>query len=588
MKVLLSGNEAIARGAYEAGVRIGVGYPGTPSTEVLENLQKYDEVYAEWSPNEKVAFEVGAGASVMGARTIVTMKHVGVNVAADPLMSFSYTGVNGGFVLYSADDPGMHSSQDEQDNRFFGRFAKIPVIEPSDSQEAKDFVAVALDISEAYDTPVMLRTTTRIAHSQSMVQLSERKEVPLKEYIKNAAKNVMVPAYGRARRLVVEERLNKLAEYAATSPLNKVEYGNKEFGIITSGICYQYVKEAFPEASVLKLGLTFPLNKEFIADFIKQVGRVFVVEELDPFLEETLIVMGFEVTGKSLFPNIGELNATMVKVRISQELGFANAEPELLAVADLPVAPMRPPVLCAGCPHRAVFHALKKQRLTVTGDIGCYTLGASAPLEAIDTTVCMGASIGMAVGMEKANPAMAGKIVAVIGDSTFFHSGLTGLVEMVYNNSKGTVLILDNSTTAMTGHQDNPSTGKTLKGEVAEIINIECVARGIGIRRVVTVNPFELAELEQVIKEETAAPEPSVIIVKSPCVLLNKGTNNAEPLKILADKCKNCKVCVNLGCPAIAVGEGHVTLDSKSCNGCNLCAQVCKFDAIVKAGEADE
>lgn len=588
MKELLSGNEAIARGAYEAGVKVGVGYPGTPSTEVLENLRKYDGIYAEWSPNEKVAFEVGAGASVMGARTIVTMKHVGVNVAADPLMSFAYAGVNGGFILYSADDPGMHSSQDEQDNRLLGKFAKIPVVEPSDSQEAKDFVAVAFDISETYDTPVMLRTTTRIAHSQSMVELVERQDVPLKEYVKNAPKNVMVPAYGRARRVVVEERMGKLTEYAAKTSLNKVEWGNKEFGIITSGICYHYIKEAFPEASILKLGLTFPLNKEYIADFVNQVDRVFVVEELEPFLEDAITLMGLQVSGKGLFPNIGELNATIVKNRISQELGLKIAEPEMISAADLPSAPMRPPVLCAGCPHRAVFHVLRKLKLTVTGDIGCYTLGASAPLEAIDTTICMGASIGMAVGMEKANPAMSGKIVAVIGDSTFFHSGITGLVDMVYNKSKGTVIVLDNSTTAMTGHQDNPSTGKTLKGEVATVINIADVAKGVGVWRVVTVDPFKIDQMEQILKEELAAPEPSVIIAKSPCALLDLPEINKGPLQILEDKCKNCKACVSIGCPPIAVGEGTVTLDSKSCNGCSLCAQLCKFDAIVKAGGADE
>lgn len=586
MKELLSGNEAIARGAYEAGVKIAVGYPGTPSTEILENITQYKTIYAQWSPNEKVAFEVGAGASTIGARTLVTMKHVGVNVAADPLMSFAYAGVNGGFILISADDPGMHSSQNEQDNRIFGKFAKIPVIEPSDSQEAKDYVAIALELSEAFDTPVMLRTTTRIAHSQSMVELAEPQAVPLKEYAKNAPKNVMVPAYGRARRLVVEERMAKLSEYAATTELNRVEMKKRDIGIITSGICYQYVQEAFPEASILKLGLTFPLNEQAITSFVNQVDRVFVVEELEPFLEDAVTLMGLKVSGKKLFPKIGELNASIIKEKIGQELGLTTATPARLEVADLPVAPMRPPVLCSGCPHRAVFHALKKQRLLVTGDIGCYTLGASAPLESIDTTICMGASIGMALGMEKAKPELSGKVVAVIGDSTFFHSGLTGLVDMVYNKSQGTVIILDNSITAMTGHQDNPSTGKTLQGEVATVVDIASVAKGIGVRRVVEVDPFELDEFENVLKEELTASEPSVIIAKSPCVLLGKPTK--EPLQILADKCKNCKACVNLGCPAIAVGEGVVTLDSKNCTGCNLCAQVCKFKAIVKVGETNE
>lgn len=583
MKELLSGNEAIARGAYEAGVKVAAGYPGTPSTEILENIAKYDSVYAQWSPNEKTAFEVGAGASIAGARTIVTMKHVGVNVAADPLMSFAYTGVNGGFVLISADDPGMHSSQNEQDNRIFGKFAKIPVLEPSDSQEAKDYVAIALQISENFDTPVMLRTTTRIAHSQSMVELGEPQEAQLKEYTKNAAKNVMIPAFGRTRRLVVEERLGKLTEYAAKTQLNRGEFKDREIGIITSGICYQYAREAFPQASILKLGLTFPLNKQVISDFVAGVDRVFVVEELEPFLEEAVTLMGFKVEGKRLFPGMGELNATIIKEKIGQELGINAARSQLLDTADLPAAPMRPPVLCAGCPHRAVFHALKKQRLMVTGDIGCYTLGVSAPLEAIDTTICMGASIGMALGIEKARPELRGKVAAVIGDSTFFHSGLTGLVDMVYNKSQGTVIILDNSTTAMTGHQDNPSTGKTLQGEMAAVVDIPSVVKGIGVRRVIQADPFELAKFESILKEELAAPELSVIIAKSPCVLLGKSAK--EPLQILADKCVNCKACVNLGCPAIAAGERNATLDSKSCTGCNLCAQVCKFKAIVKAGE---
>ncbi len=586
MKVLLSGNEAIARGAYEAGVRVAVGYPGTPSTEVLENIVKYDGIYAQWSPNEKVAFEVGAGASIMGARTLVTMKHVGVNVAADPLMTFAYTGVNGGFILYSADDPGVHSSQNEQDNRLYGKFAMIPVVEPSDSQEAKDFVAVALELSETFDTPVMLRTTTRIAHSQSMVQLGERREIPLREYKKNIAKNVMVPAYARGRRLVMEERMAKLTEYAASTPLNRVEWGDRSFGIITSGICYQYVKEAFPQASILKLGLTFPLNKQLIANFVRQFERVFVIEELEAFLEEAITVMGIQVTGKKLFSRIGELNATMIKEKISQEMGLDIPAQECLEVADMPAAPLRPPVLCAGCPHRAVFHVLRKLRLLVTGDIGCYTLGSAAPLESIDTTICMGASIGMALGMEKANPEMSQKIVAVIGDSTFLHSGITGLVDMVYNKGKGTVIVLDNSTTAMTGHQENPSTGKTLRGEPAAVVDIAEVARGVGVKRVITVDPFDIVKLEQVIKEETAAPEPSVIIAKSPCVLLEKVHNGAY--QILEDRCKYCKACVNLGCPAIAVGESTAMLNSAACSGCGLCVQVCKFQAIVKAGENNE
>lgn len=585
MKELLSGNEAIARGAYEAGVKVAVGYPGTPSTEILENITQYQTIYAQWSPNEKVAFEVGAGASMAGARTIVTMKHVGVNVAADPLLTFAYTGVNGGFVLISADDPGMHSSQNEQDNRMYGKFAKIPVLEPSNSQEAKDYVVAALQMSETFDTPVMLRTTTRIAHSQSQVELAEPGEVQVKAYVKNAQKYVMIPAYGRARRLVVEERMENITKYAAETELNQVEIRDRAIGIITSGICYQYVREAFPDASILKLGMTFPLATQVIASFAEQVDKLFVVEELEPFLEDAVNLMGIKTIGKKLFSKIGELNPTIIKEKIGAELGLKLPATERLVVSDLPVAPMRPPVLCPGCPHRAVFHALRKSRLLVTGDIGCYTLGASAPLEAIDSTVCMGASIGMALGAEKANPELAGKIVAVIGDSTFFHSGITGIVDMVYNKGRGTVMILDNSTTAMTGHQHNPATGQTLKGEVAEVVDIAKVVKGLGVRRVVEVDPFDLARLEQVIKEETAANETSVIIAKRMCALLEKPTGLTA--RIDDEKCKNCKVCVNLGCPAIAVGENKVTLNTTVCTGCNLCVQVCPFNAILKAGEAE-
>ena len=585
MKELLSGNEAIARGAYEAGVKVAVAYPGTPSTEILENITKYQTIYAQWSPNEKVAFEVGAGASMVGARTIVTMKHVGVNVAADPLLTFAYTGVNGGFVLISADDPGMHSSQNEQDNRTYGKFAKIPVLEPSDSQEAKDYVAAALQMSETFDTPVMLRTTTRIAHSQSQVELAEPAEVQVKAYVKNPQKYVMIPAYGRARRLVVEERMENLTKYAAETELNQVEIRDRSIGIITSGICYQYVREAFPEASILKLGMTFPLATQVITSFAEQVDKLFVVEELEPFIEDAVNLMGIKTIGKKLFSKIGELNPTIIKEKIGTELGLELPAAERVVVSDLPVAPMRPPVLCPGCPHRAVFHALRKSRLIVTGDIGCYTLGASAPLEAIDSTICMGASIGMALGAEKANPELAGKIVAVIGDSTFFHSGITGIVDMVYNKGRGTVMVLDNSTTAMTGHQHNPATGQTLKGEVAEVVDIAKVVKGLGVRRVVEVDPFDLARLEQVIKEETAANETSVIIAKRVCALLEKPTGLSA--RIDDEKCKNCRVCVSLGCPAIAVGENKVTLNTTVCTGCNLCVQVCPFNAILKAGEAE-
>lgn len=586
MKVLFSGNEAIARGAYEAGVKVAAGYPGTPSTEILENLARYEGVYAQWSPNEKVAFEVGVGASVAGSRTMVTMKHVGVNVAADPLFTFAYTGVNGGFVLISADDPGMHSSQNEQDNRIYGKFAKIPVLEPSDSQEAKDYVAQALQISEDFDTPVILRITTRIAHSQSMVELTDPVEALIKPYKKNPPKYVMIPAYGRARHVIVEERRQKLIELAGATELNQMEIKDKSFGIITSGICHQYVRQAFPKASVLKLGMTYPLSRELIAKFSSQVDKVFVVEELEPFLEEAVTNMGIEVTGKELFPRIGELTTAIIKDKISLQLGIELPDSEKISTENLPPAPMRPPVLCPGCPHRAVFHTLKKNKLTVTGDIGCYTLGSLPPLEAMDTTVCMGASIGMALGMEKANPALAGKVVAVIGDSTFFHSGITGLVDMVYNKSKGTVMILDNSTTAMTGHQHHPATGQTLKGEVAEVVDIPRLVRGIGVKRVVEVDPFDLARLDSVLKEETAASEVSVIIARRACALLEKPSGDTASID--SEKCSNCRQCLSLGCPALALREGRITLNTAICTGCNLCVQVCRFSAILKAGDNNE
>ncbi len=583
MKVLLTGNEAIARGAYEAGVGVAAGYPGTPSTEILESIVQYPKIYSQWSPNEKVAFEVGVGASIAGSRTLVTMKHVGVNVAADPLLTFSYTGVNGGFVLVSADDPGMHSSQNEQDNRRYGRLAKIPVLEPADSREAKEFVKKAFEISEAFDTPVMLRITTRIAHSQGMVELAEPVPVVKKEYTKNAQKYVMIPAYGRIRHTVVEERTEKLVQYAGETELNVTEIKDRKFGIITSGICYQYVKEAFPQASILKLGMTYPLSQKLVKDFASQVDRVFVVEELEPFLEEAVVTMGLKVDGKRLFSLIGELSAKMVREKINRELGLASFPDEERTREGLPSIPARPPVLCPGCPHRAVFYVLKKLKMVVTGDIGCYTLGALPPLEAMDTTICMGASIGTALGMEKSNPELAKRIVAVIGDSTFFHSGITGLVDMLYNKGKGTVLILDNSTTAMTGHQQHPATGKTLKNEPTAAVNIAGLVKGLGVKRVVEVDPFDLAHLEAIIKEETAAEEVSVIIAKRPCALLEKAASGY--MVIDEAKCINCKQCMALGCPAIALRDGRVTINPEICNGCNLCTQVCKVGAIRRAGE---
>ena len=573
MKTLMTGNEAIARGAYEYGVRVAAAYPGTPSTEILENLAKYPEIYSQWSPNEKVAMEVGVGAAIGGARTLVTMKMVGVNVAADPLFTVAYTGVRSGLILVSADDPGMHSSQNEQDNRYYAAFAKIPMLEPSDSQEAKEMIGLALDISEGFDTPVMVRTTTRIAHSQSLVELNDPGERPLKAYAKDAKKYVMIPAYGRARRLVVEERMHKLAEYAETVSVNRLEMNDPQIGIITSGISYQYIKEGLPTASVLKLGLTNPLPAKLIQEFASKVEKLYVIEELEPYLEKEIRALGLEVTGKALFPPYGELSAKMVREKI---LGEKNAQ-------ILPFeAPVRPPVMCPGCPHRGLFYTLKQLKLTVAGDIGCYTLGTMAPLEAMDTCICMGASISGALGLEKAHPEMAEKLVSVIGDSTFLHSGVTGLMDVVYNGGNSTVIILDNSITAMTGHQENPATGKTLMGTPAPQVDFVALAKALGIKRVTEVDPFDLDHVKEVVKTEVAAKEPSVIITRRPCALIVK---TSEPPVEVHD-CTACKMCMKLGCPALSFDEANKTavVDPSLCNGCGLCVNVCKFNALSKGG----
>jgi len=572
-RILLSGNEAIARGAWEHGVRVATAYPGTPSTEILEAIAKYDGIYAQWSPNEKVALEVAIGASVVGGRAMASMKHVGVNVAADPLLTLAYTGVNAGLVLVSADDPGIHSSQNEQDNRFYGRFARIPVIEPSDSQECKDFMGAALQMSEDLDTVVILRSTTRISHSKSLVTVSSREERPLLPYSKDILKYVMVPGNALRRQPEVLSRHARIEAYVETSPLNRIEWGDRRIGVITAGIAYQYAKDAYPDVSVLKLGITYPLPVNLIREFAKGVETVVVIEELEPFLYENVLLTGVEAVHSGL-PRVGELSAAKVQKALARLLG-EEPEPVLTVPAKVP---MRPPVMCPGCPHRSVFYVLQKMKLMVSGDIGCYTLGALPPLSALDIFMSMGASIGMALGMEKADPASASRTVAVIGDSTFLHSGVTGLMDMVYNKSRGTVIILDNGTVAMTGHQDHPATGVTAQGEETRITAIEDVAAGVGVRRITVLDPFDIKNLEKVLREELKAEEVSVIIARSPCVLTEP--SDAEPLMVSADVCKGCKLCARIGCPAISWMDDHPVIDQSLCGGCSLCANLCPFDAI--------
>ena len=590
MKELLTGNEAIARGAYEFGVRVAAAYPGTPSTEILENLVNYPGVYAQWSPNEKVALEVGLGAAIGGARTLVTMKHVGVNVAADPLFTLAYTGVNAGLVLVSADDPGMHSSQNEQDNRNYAKFAKIPVLEPSNSQEAKDMVGLGLEMSEQFDTPVMLRTTTRVNHSQSFVEIGERIDDTAKPYVKNPRKYVMVPAHARGRHVVVEERRGKLAEYAESCPANRIEWADRKIGIIASGIIYEYVKEVIPEASILKLGMAFPLPEKLIREFAAQVEELYVIEELEPFLEDQVRLMGIEITGKRLFPRIGEVSQRIIAEKILAVTGHRDLVNQSILAAgaaeekDVQI-PVRPPVMCPGCPHRGVFYTISQLKMIVTGDIGCYTLGSLPPLEAMDTCICMGASVGAALGMEKAHPEMHGKVVAVIGDSTFMHSGITGLLDVAYNKGATTTIILDNSTTAMTGHQDHAATGKTLSKEITNQVDLAALVKALGINRVQVVDAFDLKKLKSIISEEAAADEPSVIIVKRPCALLIK--ERIAPYTI-DENCINCKKCMKLGCPALSVQGDAVVVNTALCTGCGLCSQLCPSGALKKEGEGNE
>ena len=572
------GNEAVARGAYEAGVSVVSSYPGTPSTEITEAIAKLDGVYTEWAPNEKVAMEVAIGASIAGARSMTCMKHVGVNVAADPLYTVSYTGVNGGMVICVADDPGMHSSQNEQDSRHHAEASKVAMLEPSDSQECKDFVRRAFEISEEFDTPVFIRLSTRISHSQSLVEICDREEWGLKEYTKDPGKYVMMPAMAIKRHVVVEERMRKLAEFSES--MAHAEINGGKIGVIASGISYQYAKEALGDkVSYLKLDMVYPLPDKALIDFAEKFEEVYVIEELDPMIENHCKQLGLKVIGKDKMTLLGEYSAHLVAEAVLGEKGAQKI------TVDEPV-PVRPPVMCPGCPHRGMFYVLKKLGLTVSGDIGCYTLGALAPLQSIDACVCMGASIGMAHGMEKAaGEDLRKKTVAVIGDSTFVHSGITGLIDIVYNKGNSTVIILDNSITGMTGHQPNPTTGFTIKDEPTTKLNLVKLAEAIGIEpeHIRICDPFDLDGFEKVVREETAADTPSLIISQRPCALLK--SVKYEGSYIINDKCKKCKMCLKLGCPAITLKDGAVSIDQSLCNGCGLCKNVCKFGAIEKVGE---
>jgi indolepyruvate ferredoxin oxidoreductase alpha subunit len=577
MKQLLLGNEAIARGAWEAGCRVAAAYPGTPSTEITEAIAKYKEVYAEWSPNEKVAAEVAVGASTGGARSLVSMKHVGLNVAADPVFTASYIGVNGGLVICVADDPGMHSSQNEQDSRFYARMALIPMLEPADSQECRNFVKLAFELSEQYDTPVFIRLTTRVAHSRSLVELGDRAETPLREYAKDAAKRVMMPAMARKRHLAVEERMKRLAADCNDLPVNTIRRGNGRTAVVTAGISSQYVLEALPDADVFKAGMVYPLPVEAIRKFAAGFEKLYVVEDLEPFIEDTLKAAGIPCAGKEITGLQGEPTARM----IAEKLGNAGAISE---GASGP-APTRPPVMCPGCPHRGVYHIFGKLGLSVFGDIGCYTLGALAPLNATDTCLCMGASIGMAHGFEKARGGRQAKLVAAIGDSTFIHSGIAPLIDAVYNQSNITVCILDNSTTGMTGHQHHPATGRTLQGADAAILDLEALCKAVGVKDVRVVDSFDLKAVEANLKESLAQDGPSVILFRRACALL-PGQRNGPPVVINAGKCRKCKACMRLGCPAIENADGVMRINAALCAGCNLCLQACAFGAIGKGGGA--
>jgi indolepyruvate ferredoxin oxidoreductase, alpha subunit len=622
---LLTGNEAIARGAYEAGVKFASAYPGTPSTEILENIAKYGDIYCQWSVNEKVAMEAGSGASMAGGRTLVAMKHVGLNVAADPFMTLTYTGVGAGLVIVSADDPHMHSSQNEQDNRFYAKFAKVPMLEPADSQEALDLVKAAYDISEEFDTPVLLRTTTRISHSRSIVKIGQKKVLPVKQYVKDARKYVMIPSHARIRHQALIERWKKLKEYCEDPgyydiyipPKSPKGFSEAGICIITSGISYQYAREIFDGLPILNLKMTNPLPESTIKEFARNKRLILVIEELDPFLEEQirLILPGAAVAGKEYFPEYGELglaqmkkvysalfgtdffagqdegNISTISSSFAKTAGSAGASGQESAALEnlrqlsikkmLHGLPPRPPVLCAGCSHRSVFYILKKLKVAVMGDIGCYTLAVLPPLNSIDSTLCMGAGVGQALGMEKADPGLKNKVVSVIGDSTFFHSGITPLIDNVYNNAEGLIIILDNGTTAMTGHQVNPGVGTTLMGGVAVQIKPEAIAKAAGIKHVRVVDPYNLKKLEKILREELARNELSVVVCRRVCALLQKknindtGTPAIDPLV-----CRQCGVCMKFGCPAIELQSGSHIINSSNCTNCEVCIDICKYKAI--------
>ena len=598
MKVLMSGNEAIARGAYECGARFGAGYPGTPSTEILEEFAKYPGVYAEWAPNEKVALEVGIGAALAGAKSLVTMKHVGVNVAADPLFTVSYTGTNGALVIITADDPSLHSSQNEQDNRNYARFAKIPMLEPGDSEEAKEFIKIAFSMSAKFDTPVFLRSTTRVSHSKSLVRKEDPSEdEDLTELRINPSKYVMVPAMARLRRLEVEKRLQALRDFAETFPGNRMEMKNREIGIITAGMPYNYAKEVMPDCSYLKLGLVYPLPEKMIRKFAEKVKKLYVVEELDPFLEEQIKAMGIEVTGKSLLPYTNEFDPGV----IAGAMAPLPATPVKLPEVTIPP---RPPNLCPGCPHRGLFHVLGKMKVFVAGDIGCYTLSFMKPLEGLHSCICMGASVGMAHGMSKAlGDKGRGKVVGVIGDSTFIHSGITPLLILAYNNGTAVIVICDNRTTAMTGMQEHPATGFTLQGKETKALDFQALARVLGIDSVRVIDPYDLKETRTVMREELSRSAPSLVISRRSCVLFKRHyRETGKPLRVNVHKCIGCKNCLDLGCPPIAwrsfqglpegeiiknakKQEGNSYIDTSLCTGCTLCRQVCKVGAIEEVEE---